>query len=275
MLISVVITVKNEARNIRDLLDSLVVQEGPLEILVVDADSKDGTPEIVEDFAKRYDFVHLHRAGGTRGESRNRGVALAKGDVVAFIDGDCIANPFWIHHVREGLSYGDVVAGKTIQVGYKAWEDLERVELIFQGFDITYPSCNLAYTRKAFEEIDGFDGWFLTAEDIDLNLRAIRAGFTIRHEPDALVYHRTRGSVYAFLKQAFWNGTGRKQLTMKHGSLWANYRPFEMVRRRVTFWSATRLVLAFLGYVGYKLFGTRRTPETAHPSPSPWLSKPL
>jgi glycosyltransferase involved in cell wall biosynthesis len=275
VLISIIITVKNEARNIRDLLDSLVVQEGPLEILVVDADSRDGTQEIVQDYAERYDFIRLLRAGGTRGAARNYGVAQAKGEVVAFIDGDCIANPFWIHHIREGFSYGDIVAGKTIQLGYKAWEDLERVELIFQGYDITYPSCNLAYRREAFEDVGGFDEWFVTAEDIDLNLRAVRSGYTMHVEDEAIVYHRTRASVYDFLKQAFWNGAGRKQLTLKHGSLWGHYRPLEMVRRKMTIWSAARLVLALLGYVGHKLFGTSQRPVVEKPAPAPWASKPL
>jgi len=48
VFISIVITVKNEAENIADLLDSLVVQEKPFEILVIDANSDDGTQEIVK-----------------------------------------------------------------------------------------------------------------------------------------------------------------------------------------------------------------------------------
>lgn len=250
-------TVRNEARSIAHLLDSLVVQEGPIEILIVDASSEDGTRDIVRSYEKKYDFVHLYFRGGTRGAGRNFGIKQARGDAVAFIDGDAIANPFWIHELREGLQKADVVAGRSIQIGYKPFEDLERVELIVRGVDVTYPSSNLAYKKKVLVEIGGFDEWFVTAEDIDLNLRAVLAGHPIAFRPNAIVYHRTRDSYFDFVRQAFWNGVGRKQLTLKHGRLWSAYRPFQMARRKTTFWSLLRLVTAFLGYGAYKAFGKK------------------
>ena len=258
MLISVVVTVKNEERNIRDLLDSLVTQEGPIEVLVVDADSTDGTREIVKDYARRYPFVRLLLKGGTRGEGRNFGVGVASGEAVLFVDGDCIANAFWVKALRAGLKSSAIVAGKTIHIGYKPFEELERVELFYRGSDVTFPSSNLAYNRGVFLSIGGFDPWFLTAEDIDLNLRAVASGHDILHEAAAIVYHRTRDSVYDFVRQAFWNGAGRKQLTLKHGGLWRTYRPVELFRRQATFWSLVRLATALLGYLGYKLFGKPR-----------------
>ena len=250
-----VVTVKNEERNISDLLDSLVTQEGPIEVLVVDADSTDGTREIVKDYARRYPFVRLLLKGGTRGEGRNFGVGVASGEAVLFVDGDCIANAFWVKALRAGLKSSAIVAGKTIHIGYKPFEELERVELFYRGSDVTFPSSNLAYNRGVFLSIGGFDPWFLTAEDIDLNLRAVASGHDILHEAAAIVYHRTRDSVYDFVRQAFWNGAGRKQLTLKHGGLWRTYRPVELFRRQATFWSLVRLATALLGYVGYKMFG--------------------
>lgn len=261
MRLTAVVTVRNEERNLRALLDSLVVQDQPFEVVVVDAHSDDRTREIVKSFSKEYPFVHLYLHGGTRGAGRNHGVAKASGEAVAFIDGDCIASPFWARHLRDGLASSEIAAGKTIQIGYRPFEDLERVELIYQGYDITYPSCNLAYRKAAFEAVGGFDPWFLTAEDIDLNLRSVQRGFRIRYRPDAMVYHRTRGSAFDFLKQALWNGAGRKQLTWKHGQLWSNYRPLEMFRRTHTGWSLARLLAASLGYVGYKVFGRPRPPD--------------
>ncbi len=248
-------TVRNEARSIAHLLDSLVVQEGPIEILIVDASSEDATPDIVRQYEKKYDFVYLYFHGGTRGAGRNFGVRPARGEAVAFIDGDAIANPFWLHELRAGLGTADVVAGRNIQIGYKPFEELERVELIVRGVDVTYPSSNLAYKKAVLQEIGGFDEWFVTAEDIDLNLRAVLAGHPIAFRPNALVYHRTRDSYFDFLRQAFWNGVGRKQLTLKHGGLWGAYRPFEMLRQRATFWSLTRLTVALMGYAASKMFG--------------------
>ena len=251
-------TVRNEARNIAALLDSLVIQEGPLEVVVVDAGSEDATRDVVKEYEKRYDFVHLYLRGGTRGAGRNFGIARARGEAVAFIDGDAIANPFWLRELRDGLRTADVVAGRTIQIGYRPFEELERVELIIQDVDVTYPSSNLAYRKNVLKGIGGFDEWFVTAEDIDLNLRAVRAGHRIAFRAGAIVYHRTRDSYFDFVKQAFWNGAGRKQLTLKHGTLWGQYRPLEMARREGNFWSFVRLSGALLGYVAYKAFGRPR-----------------
>src|SRR5256712_3959134 len=193
-LVSVVTTVRNEARNIAALLDSLVVQEPPIEVIVVDSDSEDATRDVVRGYEKRYAFVHLYVFGGTRGAGRNFGIRKAKADAVSFIDGDAIANPFWIRELREGLRRYDLVAGRTIQIGYRPFEQLERVELIVGGTDVTYPSSNLAYRKAVLDEIGGFDEWFVTAEDIDLNIRAVRAGHAIWFLAGAIVWHPTAGS---------------------------------------------------------------------------------
>jgi len=255
LLLSVVTTVRNEAKNIAALLDSLVTQEPPVEVLVIDAHSEDATRDVVREYEKKFDFVHLYIRGGTRGTGRNFGIKKARGDAIAFIDGDAIANPFWIKELRAGIRDHSIVAGRTIQIGYRPFEELERVELIVRGTDVTYPSSNLAYRKGVFDEVGGFDEWFVTAEDIDLNIRAVSAGHTIGYRANAIVYHRTRDSIFDFLRQALWNGAGRKQLTMKHGVLWGHYRPFQMLRQKTNFWSVLRLTSALLGYVGYKFFG--------------------
>ena len=120
MLISIIITVRNEERNLPDLMDSLVMQEQPIEIIIVDSLSEDRTAEIAESYTKHHDFVKVYKHGGTRGESRNYGADLAKGDALAFIDGDCIAHHLWVKELRKGLETGDIVAGKTINIGNKA-----------------------------------------------------------------------------------------------------------------------------------------------------------
>jgi glycosyltransferase involved in cell wall biosynthesis len=252
-LLSVVVTVKNEVRHISDLLDSLLVQEEPWEVLVVDAESTDGTREIVQGYADENKGVRLITHAGTRGESRNVGVERARGDAVAFIDGDCIANPFWLARLRRALADADVASGRTIEIGYWAFENLHRVELVIEGVDVTYPSCNLAYTVEAFEEAGGFDDWFHTAEDIDLNYRAVEAGLTFAQAEDAVVYHRARDSISGFLNQAYWNGYGRKQLTLKHGSLWSDYSFGRMIRSQASFWGLVRLAAASFGYMACKI----------------------
>ncbi len=255
MLISVVVTVRNEEKRIGNLLDSLVVQDGPFEVVITDAYSTDRTCDIVRDYAERYDNIHLYLKGGTRGVGRNYGVKKADGDVVAFVDGDCIANPFWLKEIRHSLEETgtEVVAGRTINLGYAPFAELERVELVKSGYDVTFPSCNLAYSTELYTAIRGFDPQFMTAEDIDLNFRAVSVGASIIYNDRAIIYAMARDTFFGFFKQAFWNGFGRKQLTLKHGNLWARYSFRDMIGENINTWYFIRLMFGMMGYMVCKV----------------------
>lgn len=255
--ISVVITTLNMADYMPDLLDSLVSQEQPFEVIVVDSLSSDNTAEIVLGYSQNFPFVHLIQKKCSRGEGRNIGAREAKYDHVLFTDGDAIANAFWVSNARKMFQNGSrVVAGKAIQMGYQPFEKLERVELFFDDFDVTYPSVNLGFEKKLFLDIGGFDPVFVTAEDIDLNIRAVSAGARIDYAPDCIVYHRARSTVLGFLEQAFWNGFGRKQLTRKHEKVWSHFKASEIFKPEViNFWYIIRGASALVGYFTCKIFG--------------------
>jgi len=254
MFVSVVLNLLNEKRHIRDLLDSLITQEKPFEIVIVDAGSDDGTVQLIQKYMEQHPEIRLFHRPGTRGESTNFGLRQATGEAVATIGGDCIANPFWLKELRETLKEFDIAAGKTINIGYHAFVELERVELYHKGMDISYPSGNMAWKKKVMDAVGGFDPWFVTAEDIDLNFRAVSQGFVLGHNPEAIVYHRMKESFMAFFKQAFWNGWGRKQLTMKHGRLWGSYKPQRLLETSKNFWAFGRLGFAVLGYLCCKFY---------------------
>jgi len=157
MLISVVITVKNEAEHMSQLLDSLLVQEKPFEIIVVDADSSDDTPNIVKDYAKQHKEIKYVLYDQTRGESRNYGVKQSKGDAIAFTDGSCMADPNWLREMRTRLNEdNDIVAGDTKRSGFSGFSKAGRVEVHHNGGDASYPTCNIAYKKELFTKIGGF-----------------------------------------------------------------------------------------------------------------------
>jgi glycosyltransferase involved in cell wall biosynthesis len=254
--VSVVVTVRNEARHLPHLLDSLVPQRNVREVILVDAASTDRTVEVAEGYRGLLPGLHIVSTPCRRGQGRNIGAGLATGDLLAFTDGDCIVNPFWTE--RLSAAWGGrpdrVVAGHTIVTGFWSFARLDRVELPHLGQDTTWPSCNLAYPRQLFERVGGFDPAFVTAEDIDLNFRAVAAGAHIAHAPEAIVYARARDSVGGFLRQAYWNGYGRKQLTQKHGSLWQEYRLGRMARvQGASAWGTLRMGAGLVGYLGAKL----------------------
>jgi glycosyltransferase involved in cell wall biosynthesis len=268
--LSVVVTVRNEERHLAALLDSLLVQEPPFEIVLVDGLSHDRTPEIAEKYARsREDVLRVFSRFGSRAMGRNHGVQQARGDYVVFTDGDCLAHPDWLKTLRGELAGRETLAGKTVAFGHPKYAALQRVELYQQGSDVTLPSCNLVYRRAFFERLGGFDPRFITAEDIDLNLRAVRAGARIFPVPEAIVYHRARETVVGFLFQAFWNGYGRKQLTEKHGSLWGSYRVRRLIRAQRSVLAMARMTAALAGY-GLRLFtaGSRRLTPVPPPPPT-------
>ncbi len=245
-----VVTVRNEAPNLRRLLESLVPQEPPFEVLIVDALSRDGTFQIACEFAERSpETFRAWQSPGSRGQGRNAAAARARGDGLAFIDGDCIADSAWLARIRQGLARSAVVAGRTVPMGSSAFGELDRVELYQDGNDVSYPSCNLGYRTELFRRLGGFDARFITAEDIDLNLRAVRAGAQILYDPRAVVLHRVRPTVLRFLYQAFWNGYGRKQLTEKHGTLWGHYRVRRLLRHQRSVLAIFRMAAALVGYL--------------------------
>jgi glycosyltransferase involved in cell wall biosynthesis len=257
--VSIVITVRNEGPNLPALFDSLLRQEPPFEIVLVDDRSRDGTQAIAEGYSRDHPgIIRFFERSGSRGIGRNEGVRQARSANLAFIDGDCIADSDWLTRIRQGLADSPVAAGRTVVVGPPAYASLERVELYQGGSDVTYPACNLAYRRALFLQLGGFDPRFITAEDIDLNLRAVQSGVRIRYVPEAVVFHRKRTTLLRFLLQAFWNGYGRKQLTEKQGMLWGNYRYRRLIQGQRSVLAWARLVAAMAGYLARVVTGGDR-----------------
>ena len=246
-LVSILCTSKNEEENIARLLDSLLIQEPPVEIIVVDAGSKDRTQEIVRKYANSYPNIKLYVKEGTRGESLNYGIEKANGDIIAFIGADDEADKDWIKHIRKAIMDGnDVVFGKCVLIGKYTFE---RVKMFVDGVDISMPGTNTAYRKDVLLNVGGFDSKLVTAEDIDLHLRVVKAGYRIHIEENAIVYRYTRASIFKFIKQAFWNGYGRKQLLTKHGDvLTSSHSLGETLKTHLSFLGMLRLISGMLGY---------------------------
>ena len=93
--VSVIVPVYNSEQELRDCLDSLVEQtEKDIEIIVIDDASTDNSPEIEAEYQKKYPNVKVYRNERNLGQSetRNRGIGLAEGDYIAFLDSDDYVN---------------------------------------------------------------------------------------------------------------------------------------------------------------------------------------
>ena len=235
MKTSIIITTKNEELNISRLLKSMPKSENEIEVIIVDAGSTDKTCEI----AKSYDFVKLISAPSSlRGEGRNIGIKKASGDVIVFLDADTKLTDAWNIELTDSMKQYDIVAGYSPDPNGR---HLPRVPIYVNGQDITYPTCNIAYKQEIFEKVGYFREEMITAEDIELNYRCVKAGYIIFYNPKMKVYHYQRTTRLGFAKQAFWNGYGRRQLNRIHPEL------KHMHQHGAGLKNIVRLAIGFLG----------------------------
>ena len=88
-VVSVVMPVYNGKAYIRQAVESVFVQDVPLELLVIDDRSTDGTAEVLQTYMSRPDFRYFRNERNLgAGASRNRGVREARGEYIAFLDAD-------------------------------------------------------------------------------------------------------------------------------------------------------------------------------------------
>jgi len=261
MKISVVLTTKNEEKNIGELLESLSNQEEPYEVLVVDSDSTDKTQEIVKKYSKKKKNIRLLIHPGTRAESMNYGIQQSTGDAVAFIGGDDIADKNWIKDVREALNDSEIVAGNLISKKFDRFGKVSNVKFFHKGVNISYPGTNTTYKKQVLDKLGGFDPWFFSAEDLELNLRAVDAGYKIAHNEKPKVYYRPRNNPFDFIKQSFWYGTGRKLLGLKHGSIWQSHSAIDILKTQFSLLGIAKMLLGLLGYI-YCVVKIRNYPKS-------------
>ncbi|MDA9409919.1 glycosyltransferase [Bradyrhizobium sp. CCBAU 45384] len=201
MLISVIIPHLNQEHYLEVGLRALHSQRGvssEVEIIVVDNGSA-RPPKAVCSGWPRVRLISEPTPGP--GPARNRGIREARGDILAFIDADCRADPGWLAAIQTALANGETrIIGGDVRVGYERpgrptfLEPYESIysyrnsEHIAEGFSGT---GNLATLPSVVAEIGPFAG-IDVAEDRDWGLRARAAGYTIRYVPEMIVFHPAR-----------------------------------------------------------------------------------
>jgi glycosyltransferase involved in cell wall biosynthesis len=184
-------------------LDAQSLEPARYEVIVVDNGSA-SSPEAIVDRHPRTRLVQEWQPGP--GPARNAGIRAAIGDVFAFIDADCLADPKWLQSALTALHAspektilgGDVRIWRSDQTEFTAIEAYEgvfayRFKLYIeqQGFSGT---GNLVVRRADFEKIGQFAG-IQFAEDMEWGQRATQAGFQFRFIPEMIVFHPARRSL--------------------------------------------------------------------------------
>lgn len=203
-VVSVIVPVLDSARTLGECLDALALQRvaGPVEVLVVDNGSTDGSRELAAAHPAVDRVLDEPRRGSYA--ARNAGVAAASAPVLAFTDADCVPEPGWLAAALAVLGReadpADLVGGAIVPIASTSpsvWERydratyLDQAALVEQGFAAT---ANLLLRRAVLDAVGPFDASLRSSGDLELGLRATDAGFSLRYAPDARVGHRPRAT---------------------------------------------------------------------------------
>jgi glycosyltransferase involved in cell wall biosynthesis len=198
--VSVVVPAYNVGKTIEACLDSLLSQTLPhqdYEVLVVDNGSTDDTAERI----KKYPVKYLHVPDCTVYAARNTAVSGAAGEVIAFIDSDCVADTQWLEAGLMSLKQYDVVAGcveplpSTRKWLYAYDKYILRNPLIMMDDCVNIAALNAFVRKETFDTVGGFRDDINTASDSIFSMETRQMGFKVGYAPSAVVYHPVDGWV--------------------------------------------------------------------------------
>lgn len=225
---TVVIPVRDGEEMIGDAIESVLASEFPAErreILVVDNGSTDGTAAEI----RRHPVTYLFEPRPGVSNARNRGIAEGRGEVFAFIDGDCLASPAWLRELIAPFSDPGVgcVAGELGHAPGDSVAERQATRMLgaWQSYAVNSNppyaiTANAAFRRSVFEEIGPFDPRMPRAQDVELGLRfSERSRLGLAHSADALVSHRHRSTQRGFFRQQLGWSYGAGLVAAKYHAL--------------------------------------------------------
>jgi len=223
--VSVIVCSYNGGKTLDRCLTSLKDLDYPnYEVVLVDDGSNDDTPAIA---ARHPWIVSLRQENKGLSFARNAGAAAASGEILAYTDSDCMADPDWLYYLVGTLLSGDYagVGGPNISPPAENW--IQACVAAAPGgpshvllSDVVaehIPGCNMAFYKWAFDRIGGFDPEYRKAgDDVDFCWRLQQEGQVIAFSPAAIVWHYRRFTLQAFRKQQEGYGEAESLLRFKH-----------------------------------------------------------
>ncbi|WP_314177646.1 bifunctional polysaccharide deacetylase/glycosyltransferase family 2 protein [Streptomyces winkii] len=226
--VSVIVPAYNEKECIAGTVTSLARSTHPIEIIVVDDGSTDGTPEIVEALGLRNVRVVRQENAG-KAAALNRGIAQARWGIVVMMDGDTVFEPDTVHTLVQPFADPSVgaVAGNA-KVGNRrtligAWQHIEYVmgfNLDRRMYDLlrcmpTIPGAVGAFRREALAHTGGMSEGTL-AEDTDVTIALQRSGWRVVYAEHAVAWTEAPGSMRQLWRQRYRWSYGTMQALWKH-----------------------------------------------------------
>lgn len=197
-LISCIVPVFNGEHYLGEALESILNQTyRPLEVIVVDDGSRDGTREVIARFGDRVRGLWQPNAGPP--QARNLGLSAVQGEFVAFLDADDLWHP---EKLKLQMARFEARPELDLCVTHlqNFWvPELEQEKARFQGHRLMdalpgYVTQTLLARRALFEKVGPFKTDLKVGDPLDWFLRAAEHGTVMELLPDVLVYRRLHES---------------------------------------------------------------------------------
>ncbi len=228
---SIVIAARNEATTIEAAIRSALDQgyPGPLEVIVADGESTDGTRAIVESVDDPRVVVLSNPAQYTA-PGLNRAIRAARGEVIVRCDGHSTLPPEYVRTAVETMratgaaNVGGIQAatGTTFFSQAVALAMTSRLGVGDSRFHLGGPPGEVdtvylgVFDRRPLEEVGLFDESLVRNQDYELNFRLRRAGHVVWFTPELAVEYRPRGSLVALWRQYFEYGRWKRGMLRTH-----------------------------------------------------------
>jgi len=233
MFVSIILVIKNEAKQIHKCIETLLNQSHKdFEIIVLDDQSTDNTINIIKSF--KSPKIKLFNTKGKKitGHANRRNYALSKanGEFIFFTDGDCSAHYNWL---KEGIKVFKNkkclgVEGKTF---YEGTNGITVADYLTQRLTPGgFMTCNVAYRKSAIIEVGKFDPKFKnTYEDRDLGIKILKIG-EIVFENNMLIFHQQKKVTIKTLFKRAQRAGDMVYFDIKHGR-----KASEYISRRIIY----------------------------------------
>jgi len=220
--VSIVIPAYNCASTIKKTIKALDAQDYPLsiQVIVVDDGSIDETRQVLTQF-KHIEYIYQPNSGPA--QARNKGGHLARNELIAFVDADCIPHSDWISKLISAFSSENIgavsgsygIANPDSRLAACIHQEIIYRHARFSSQDIhVFGSYNVCIPREVFIRAGGYDSRFRHAsgEDNDLSYRIINMGYKIRFQPKAIVDHHHPHRVPQYLQEQYIHGYWRARI---------------------------------------------------------------
>ena len=224
--ISVVIPTYNRREYLKICLDAFARQTYPqnlYDVIVVDDGSMDDTSSFLSEYSKSTPFTLISLRQENQGPAiaRNLGIRKARGELVAFTDDDCVVKEDWLYNHSRSFNddmvggVGGVVESKVLGI-YGLYFDYMGILSPLADAETVYYiiTANACYRKDVLMKAGGFNEKIKKpgCEDPILSIKVRQMGYTLRYNPESVVWHYHKNNIKSFARTFYNYGRGKEIL---------------------------------------------------------------